>query len=524
MASAVECSVVKRAHGFIAGLTSSWITTLITVVYGLVSVPLVLHYLPIQEFGLFMLLLQIAGYFTLIELGMAGATARILMDHKDTLDDKIYGSVIATGALVFVIQGALILLVGLVAAPWIVAAAGVPPELREVAIYLLHWLALAFGLTTGFKVFSSVLYANKRLDVLNLATATSVIFGLAGLALVLATGGGLKDLAGVFVLQTLLSIVAQGFSCWRLRLLPQEGLWGRPTVARFREMFNFAKDVFLVNVGNQILEASQLIIVSRTMGLSAAAVWSVATKVFNLLYQLLTRIEGTAIVFFSEMMVRNEREKLKSRFRQIYQISASLAAVSLTFAVAINGPFVSLWAEPGLAWSMPLSASLASVVFLSVVTRCNVDLILHSKQLQALRYIYFLEAILFVVMALLMASVMGFYGVILAAFIGVFAVRFLYTSVRVAHYFQIPKSEILWSWLRRPLISALALAPFVILSPLILTNMASEGLRLMVVVFWVGLPSVLLWALIALPPDIEIEFRRFLPAQIVSFFVRIGGS
>ena len=488
--------------------------------YGLASVPLALRYLPVEEFGLFMLLLQIAGYFTLIEFGMAGSTARLLVDHKDRPEDKVYGSVISTGALVFAVQGVIILLVGLCGAPWIVATAGVPWELREVAVYLLRWLAFTFALATTLKMLSSVLYANKRLDLLNISTAAGVLFGLVGMALVLASGGGLRDLAGVFVLQALLSLAIQALACWRLRLLPPKELWGRPTLMRFKQMFAYAKDVFLVNMGNQILEASQLIIVSRTMGLTAAAMWSVGTKVFNLLYQLLIRIEGTAIVFFSEMMVREEKERLKTRFRQIYQISAGLAAVGLGFAVAINGPFVSLWAEPALAWGMPLSAGLAAVVFLNVVTRCNVDLIVHSKQLLGLRYVYFLEALLFVVMALLMTPIIGLYGIVASAFICVFAVRFSYTSLRVSRYFGMPAREISWNWLKKPLLALLALAPFVVCSPFVLQTTHSLALGLILITICVGLPAALLLLTVALPPDTQAEMRHFLPPRLASILGR----
>ncbi len=512
---------MSRQRGFIAGLASSWATTLITVAYGLASVPLALRYLTVEEFGLFMLVMQMAGYFTLIEMGMAGATARILMDHKDKPEDKVYGSIILTGTLVFAAQGTLILLVGLYGAQWIVAAAGVPGELQDVAIYLLRWLALCFAVVTAFKMVNSILYANKRLDLLNMAVALSVLLGLIGMAAILASGAGLRGLPVVFVLQTFSSVAIQTAAACFLRLWPRNDAWGAPSIARFKEMFLFAKDLFLVNLGNQVLEASQLIIVTRTMGLTAAAMWSVGTKVFSLLYQLLTRIEGTAVVFFSEMMVRNEKERLRTRFRQIYQISAGFAAVALCMAVAVNGPFVSLWAQPALAWDMPLSALLAAVVFLNVITRCNVDLILHTKKLLALRYAYFVEALAFVLLALLLAPATGFYGVIAAALICVIIFRLSYTSSRVAHYFQLPISEICWSWLKKSLLASLALAPFVISSPFVLEHVSSPVLKLVVVVLWTGLPALLLLVKITLPADLETEMRRFFPTRLASLISRI---
>jgi hypothetical protein len=66
---------------------------------------------------------------------------------------------------------------------------------------------------------------------------------------------------------------------------------------------------------------------------------------------LLTKIEGTAVVFFAEMMVRGERAKLAERFRQVYQLTAGIAIVALACVVTLNKPFVSVWAGPSLAWS-----------------------------------------------------------------------------------------------------------------------------------------------------------------------------
>src|ERR1700687_6084646 len=76
--------------------------------YTIASVPLALHYLSKQEFGMWALITQIAGYFALIDFGMSGAVARILADHKDEQNAGNYGAVLKTGALVFATQGLLI--------------------------------------------------------------------------------------------------------------------------------------------------------------------------------------------------------------------------------------------------------------------------------------------------------------------------------------------------------------------------------------------------------------------------------
>ncbi len=497
---------MTRFRQFSLGVGSSWLATLATVVYSLLSVPIALKYLTVEEFGLFVLILQVAGYFTLIEIGMSAATARILVDHKDRRDGRNYGSIILTGFVVFAFQGLIILIVGFATAPWIIGLVGVPKALAETATLLLRWLALTSALALAFRIFGSVLYANKRLDLIHGFMGANMIFGLALLTAILAAGAGLAGLRWLFLAQATIAILLPILACHKLELLPKRGHWGAPSIERFRELFGFGKDVFLVNVGNQVLEASQLIIVTRTMGLTAAAIWSVSTKLLTLVYQLVTKIEGTAIVFFAEMMVRGEIEKLTARFRQIYQMTAAIAVASLATVVAINAPFVSVWANPALAWSISLSALCAIAVALNALTRCSGDLIIHTKKIAAFRYVYFLEAVLFVLLSLALSNHFGFYGILGASILCMLSFRATYTTWRMAKYFQLPAITFWWTWLKRPLLAAIILLPFVISSSWLASSPLSLWGQLFAAFAWVGLPATFTFLFIALPRDVRKEF------------------
>lgn len=502
---------MTRSRQFIRGLGSSWLATLATILYSLLSVPIALRYLTTEEFGLFVLLLQVAAYFALVEIGMASATSRILIDYKDRPDDGEYGATILTGFCVFAVQALVVLIVGLVAAPWIVAAIGVPANFDEVATLLLRWLAFTSALTLASRVYGSLLYANKRLDLINALMAGGVLFGLAVLTVILSAGGGLEGLVWLFISQAGFSIILSVLACHWLGLFPRKGKWGRPSVKRFREIFVFGKDMFLFNVGNQVLEASQLIIVTRAMGLPAAAVWSISTKLFMLVYQLVTKLEGTAIVFFSEMMVRGETEKLAARFRQVYQMTAAVAVVALALAVALNKPFVSVWTNSSLVWSVQLSALMALVVLGNALTRCAADLIIHTKSLGAFRFLYFAEAIAFVLLAFTLSTRFGFYGILGASLACLILFRASYTTWRVARYFHLPATTFWWSWLKRPILAGIILLPFIISSPYLISSVSNPWGQLFSALAWVGLPAAITLLLVALPRDVKKEFAQRWP-------------
>ncbi len=496
---------MTRLHQFSRGLGSSWLATAAAVAYSLLSVPIALRYLSVEEFGLFVLLLQVAGYFTLIEIGMSAATARVLVDHKDDPNGGNYGSVILTGFCVFAVQGLIILVTGFSAAPWIIELVGVPEKLAETATILLRWLAGASAFAMTFKIYGSVLYANKRLDLIHVIIGGNVLLGLALLAVLLASGGGLLSLIWLFCAQAVVSVVLPIIGCHQSSLLPKSGSWGKPSMARFWELFGFGRDIFFINVGNQVLEASQLIIITRTMGLTAAAVWSVSTKLFGLVYQLVTKIQGTALVFFAEMMVRGERERLQIRFRQVYQLTAGVGVVSLAVAVAINQSFVSAWAKPTLAWSLWSSVLLGAFVLLNALTRCNGDLIIHTKRIAALRYVYFAEASAFVLVASWLSLTFGFNGVLGASLICLVVFRGTYTTWRLGRYFELPARVFWWTWLKRPLVTAFILAPFVFSAGWIASNAPTAWGQLFIAGSVVGIPAFITFFLVALPSDVKAE-------------------
>ena len=82
---------------------------------------------------------------------------------------------------------------------------------------------------------------------------------------------------------------------------------GRPTWRRFRELFDFGRDVFLTALGFQMLNASQTLILTRILGVELAATWSVCTRTFTFVTQLIYRIFQYSAPALAEMIVRGEK-------------------------------------------------------------------------------------------------------------------------------------------------------------------------------------------------------------------------
>jgi len=490
---------MSRSSRFVSGLSASYIGVVANIVYSLAIVPIGLHYLGPDQFGLWMLLTQVSAYLTFIELGVFGSAARIFIDYKDRKDSASYSGAVASASAILVAQGVLIIVVCWLLAPLVVHAFNIPSHLRELAVYLFGFLGFSLGLATCFKIFSAILYANQRIDLIVLFQATGPLLGLAIIWPLLAAGYGLKALPWSFLPPVILLSAISWLACRRLGLLPPKIGLSDISWARIRELFKLGADFFLINVGTQLLEASQLMIVSRTMGLTAAATWSVSTKLFTLIYQLTAKVENTSIVFFSEMMVRGEHEKLQASFRKMYQFTGSLAVCGMLWAVAVNPYFVGVWAGSDVLWPSVNNWLIAALLILNLLLRCHTDFAMHTKKVGLLRFLFFFESLAFVAAALWAAPRFGFIGILVAAIICALLFRSAYAVSRTASYFTTSRLSVAFQWVAFLVLPALTMGLVALFTPLMLESIPSLVARLIAATFIVTIAASILMCSIGLP-------------------------
>lgn len=436
---------MSRLKNYASALGSSYVALGANIVYSLVSVPLALSYLDNAFFALWGLSIQIAGYIALIDLGMTG-TSRILIDYKDSKDDEAYGSVLQTSILVSVAQAALIAVVGTVAAFMLVPLLKVQTEMQRPFIVMVIGQCALMAAAFITRVFTYLLAAHQRQDVLNYSQVILFAANFAVLWLGFEAGLGVFSLLVAQFCSWILVGAITIYWCRRLSVFPSAGKWGRASWARFRELFAFGRDIFLFALGHQLIHASQVILVTRQLGLEAAAVWLICTRSFTLASQLVYRVFDSSCPALAEMIVRNEKEWLRHRFRSIVVLSCSVAVLAGVICAAANQPFVRVWTEGKAGWPVNHDVLFAVWLIITAFARCHVGLVGQTKAFRFLRYIYLVEGSWFIVISLLFLKTHGIPAMLLAAISGTLLFSFPYGAWRTARYFQISMREVLWVW------------------------------------------------------------------------------
>ncbi|MES2924211.1 MAG: oligosaccharide flippase family protein [Verrucomicrobiota bacterium] len=440
---------MPRSKRFVISLLSSYASIGVNVLYTFASVPLALHYLDKEAFGLWALVTQLSGYLMLLEFGMNGSVARSLSDHKDHVEDGIYGSILRTGARVFAVQGALVVLLGL-AIGWATASLlGLPPRLHQSFFILMAAQALLSGIKLASGSLASPLWCHQRLDLSNLASSLSLTATLVVLWLGFHLGWNLYSLPISTAAGFLVGIIVTVYSCCTLKLYPPREHRGHFDARIFRELLHFGGGLFLMNLGAQLASASQVIVVSRLLGIESAAVWAIATKIFNLAQQFVARIIDASAGGLAEMVVRGETPLLQKRFRDLVAISAVMAVAASAGLALTNGAFIEVWTSGRVTWEPWNNFLLGCVLFSTAITRCHTGLVGISKQIRGMKYIYLFEGLVFVTLSILLGRWIGFTGLLGAALVSNIAITGSYGIVRTASYFCIPAYQVI-GWVARP--------------------------------------------------------------------------
>lgn len=408
---------MSRSKRFVAGLLSGYGSIAATIAVTLVSIPLALHYLDKDEFGLWALAAQINGYLMLIELGMNGAVSRFLADHKDNVNGGEFGSQLLTGGLVFAIQGLLIAGIGIGLSWYAPSIFAIPVKLADDFSGLMMLLAIFTGCSVATRSFGAPLWAFHRNDVLNNLSTLSILVNLAGLWIGFENNWGIYSYAIAQMPMLLVNPATCAWICYRNRYYPKAGHWGKASFSIFKRTFYYGKDVLMINLGSQLINATQIMIISRFVNLEAAAVFAVSTKIYTVGMMLVANPISVAGPGLAELYVRGEHKRFTQRY---WDVIALTLAVSTLVAIGIatgNRSFVSLWTNDRIHWSWTGDLILALLIVLRNLNGCLLNLFGLIKNWRPVRHVYLAEGLVFIPLAMMLAKYHGIEGVLIASLI-----------------------------------------------------------------------------------------------------------
>jgi O-antigen/teichoic acid export membrane protein len=517
---------MARFRRVLHGAASGYVLLIVTSVCSLASVPIALYYLSTLRFGIWIIVASIGGYLNLVDLGMSSSVARLLIDHKDNREGGTYGGLIQTGCLVLIAQGALVFVAGFSLAPAICnLLPTIPPDLQPEFIQLLRWQSLAWALSFALRIFSHLLVAHQRYDIFNYSQTASLVLNLVLLWFFFHAGQGVFSLMWAALLSSLVVPAISYLACWRLELFPPTGAWGHASWRDFKEIFGYGKDLFLVAVGTQLIMASQTLIITRQLGLGAVTVWGIGTKTFSLVSQVIWRFFDVSGPALGEMIFREEHARLCDRFRTIVVATLAFSAMAAVIYAMCNSLFVEVWTQIRrdtiIYWPPVNDLLLAAWMIILALVHCHNGFVLITKQIGFMRYVYFVEGVVFVGAAFLTAGWGGLPAVIICSVVCSAFLSGAYGVWRTSRYLELPLRDVAFQWLEPTMKVLLSFAPVALVCWWGLKGVNSPILRLALNAVLGGSIGSYLFLRFGLPRELKRELIERAPERFNPILRRV---
>lgn len=354
-------AILNGVVNFAKGLLSVVVTLLLT--------PFLISYLGPADFGAWSLLGVFVVYVALIDLGISGATAKLIGELASGEVDRISQLFASSLWLLAIVSGLFLAIVLLLRASLTegLAAFGLNDNYGNVFLVGIGALYVLGLLSNGLQY---VLFGLHRLDVANYIAASILLLQALGIVAVLKAGWGLPGLIGLMAAASALSIIA----CYVMITRVAPGIriyWDRSSFATARRILSFGIYLQGYALTSVYYFYGAKVVVGLLFPLEAVAAYEVALRLPLLLRQGILTILGPLMPAVSYLDARGESDQVRALLLRALRYGLLMGAPIFVGVAVFAEPIIRLWVGPEFSDSvLPLrilSIGLGLSVFPDIV-------------------------------------------------------------------------------------------------------------------------------------------------------------
>jgi O-antigen/teichoic acid export membrane protein len=339
----------KRKGRFLRTLTSSYVHLASSTFCTLALVPIILSYKGASFLGVWTLSTQIAGFGVLIDAGITASCIRSFITLFANDRPSELAKQFRCAFLVSVFQGALICSL-VFSGPSVANLLHVPIEFNNLFCSLFSAQCLVLGLGFPIRPFSALLISKQQFGVAYLSGSFASILSLALAFISFFLHYELLGLISGLVLIRLIEIASIFCSCRRHNLIPSG--WTKSTVifSDFQSLLYGSLFFFVSPFCSSVSGLCQATFLTRVFGLESFAIWSVGSKIANLLVLLFSKVFESAFSGMAEIKESSNLKDMARVYLRLFFISMSFVFIIAFFLLLFNGSFIKLWTSDKLIW------------------------------------------------------------------------------------------------------------------------------------------------------------------------------
>ena len=428
--------------------------------------PLMVHVLGDRDYGLWITVFSLTGYFGLVDQGLRPSLVRYVSRERAAGDGEALSSTLSSALLLYTIAGLLVAAGSIGMAfgfgPWFHLAPQQIPVAR--ATLILTGISLALGFP--FSVFAAALSGLQRYDIANALGIVVLIVRALAFVVALRMGGGLVALAWVALATNLLGYLMTLIAV--RRLIPDARYaWRYVNRPHVRRIASYSGLAFIGALATSLAFKTDALVITAFLGTALVTPFAIAAGLVDNARTLVHSATWVLSPTASELDTLGERGKLQAMLMNGAKVSVLICWPVLFALMVFGDSLLATWLGASYRSAATLITVLALPTLVALPQSAASSVLFGVSRHRVVVVLALLNALLNLGLSILWVRPFGLTGVALGTAVPLAIVGGFATGVYAARALGLPLRRYFWEGMARPgivslafLIPALALRAF----------------------------------------------------------------
>lgn len=403
----------------------------ITVILGFFLTPFVVHSLGRTGYGIWVLVGSFIGYYGLLNLGVSSAMTRYIARYSAQGDSKALNEVASTALTMFVVTGALGVLLSVVLAPVLADFFQVAEDQRAVFIRLLWMIGIATGIGFPSGVLGSLVTAREHFLAANILAITRELLRAGLTVLFLTLGWGLLGIGLAPLVSTVVGILSNIILARifagdvKLRLM-------HANLKTLGMLLLYGGVTTVIAIADIMRSNLDSFVIAKWIGLSSVGIYGIAAAILHYVVRLITTGTGVLTPRFAALEGKGDREQLQQLLAKALAISSFLSFGACMAAIVFGKQFILWWVGGEFAGAVPILWILATGSAFALAQSPSIAFMYAVNKHHFYAIATILEAIANLSLSIILAYRYGIVGVALGTLIPMLIVKIVVMPLYVS--------------------------------------------------------------------------------------------
>jgi O-antigen/teichoic acid export membrane protein len=407
---------------YLTNVFSNWVQIAWVMAWGIVMVPIYLSHLGKTDYGIWLLINSMVGYYGLLDFGVHNAVVRHVARFLGLDDPESLNEVFNTAFVVQTVMGLAAMIACLLVALVLPHVHGFAAAEHPQAGTLLLLVGLSSALAFPGSVFRGTLVAAERFDLSNLTRIALSLMINVGQIVVLQQGGGLVAMAwvllGATVLEKPVSIMLALHAVPHLRISLRRFRW-----QRVGEVFSYGWHASLTAAGERLRFFTDSVVIGAFLPAQAIADFRVGSRPLHFLTHFVRGISRVLTPAFSRTEAAEQGRRMPRLLVLGTRATALLAVLGCLVLAVAGGRLIRLWLGEGFDESVTILLVLLPAYLLETALAPTGSVLLGTRQFKVMSRWAIIEGVGNLAMSLALIRPLGLIGVALGTAIPMVVVR-----------------------------------------------------------------------------------------------------